>query len=804
MTRSLLWNTLAVGAGATLVAAVLGLLSGLWFCLCTPGWQRLWLGSAVATLALPSFLVADAWLSMFGTAGLLHAWLPVPLGSTLTVALVLGSGLWPLVALAVWSVWSVLDRELFEVEPGCNGLTLLRQVMIPYARSAWMQGAMVALCLAVANLTIPALFQVHVAPVAFWLAFSTTWDYAAAFKEAWPILALPVAALMVWRPVRVAFGGARKGVPAEAMRRLVGPRLELICSLGFVLALGLGLVLPLGMVILRPGTWEALPGAFEAGWHTIGTSMLFAFGGASGALILALLMPRRWGPRPGWLPFLFPGVLLGLGMLVLSQQLPLRGLAVGLGLVVGTMSIRCLGIAWSGVAGAFASLPRELGDEARLVGAGFWARWSRLEFPLIRRQLAAAWYLVYLFCLWDVETPLFLAPPGVETVAQRTFSLLHYGHQNQVDALCVMILVAALLPLAALSLPAGWRMISRFGSGRGTSVGVGILVGALPLAACLLSGCDGSGGGKTQGASLQSRLFSGVAIIGERGTGVGQFNKPRSLAAGAHGSLFVTDMTGRVQAFTTEGRHLCSWQMPQTDLGKPKGMCMDGAGRLIVIEPHYSRVNHFSEQGVLLAQWGSKGQDVGRLGLPRSVAVNSRGEIYISEYGEVERVQRFTADGSKCLGAFGVTGGKPGQFARPEGLCIDRHDRVIVADSCNHRVQFFDAEGHLLKVLGSAGSAPGQFSYPYDVKTDGEDHLFVCEFGNSRIQVFGADGALLEVLGGPGAGPGQFSNPWSICLDAEGNLYVADAGNHRVQKLIRKRGTAQVREHEATGGGNQA
>jgi DNA-binding beta-propeller fold protein YncE len=226
--------------------------------------------------------------------------------------------------------------------------------------------------------------------------------------------------------------------------------------------------------------------------------------------------------------------------------------------------------------------------------------------------------------------------------------------------------------------------------------------------------------------------------------------------------------------------------MPQTDLGKPKGMTLDRDGRLIVIEPHYSRVNHFTTDGKLERRWGTHGTNVGQLSFPRAVARNSRGELWLSEYGVVERVQRFTPDGGSVLAGFGQYGSAPGEFNRPEGITVDPQDRLYVADSCNHRVQVFADDGHWLASLGQAGTDLGALSYPYDVVVDRAGNVLVCEFGNSRIQVFDPQHRPLEIIGHAGAAPGEFNNPWGIALDSQGNLYVADAGNHRVQKLIRR------------------
>jgi DNA-binding beta-propeller fold protein YncE len=168
------------------------------------------------------------------------------------------------------------------------------------------------------------------------------------------------------------------------------------------------------------------------------------------------------------------------------------------------------------------------------------------------------------------------------------------------------------------------------------------------------------------------------------------------------------------------------------------------------------------------------------------VAANSKGELAVSEYGPVERVQWFTPDGSRCLGALGAPGSQPGLFSRVEGLCFDAGDRLYVADSCNHRIQVFSPGRALLRTYGKPGSGPGGMSYPYDIKVDSMGRQFVCEFGNSRIQVFDAQDRPLETIGSPGTEPGQLNNPWAVALDSMGNLYVADGGNNRVQKLIRR------------------
>jgi DNA-binding beta-propeller fold protein YncE len=279
-------------------------------------------------------------------------------------------------------------------------------------------------------------------------------------------------------------------------------------------------------------------------------------------------------------------------------------------------------------------------------------------------------------------------------------------------------------------------------------------------------------------------------------------------------NVYAVDMTGRVQKFSPNGIFLLSWQMPQTELGKPKGMCRGHEGEVVVVEPHYQRVNYFTPMGKLLAQWGKSGTNVGEFKLPRAIAVDSHGDVFVSEYGLVERVQKFklsrmeaaSTNGGPApvvtlIKSIGHAGTSPGEFNRPEGLCVDAHDRLYVADSCNHRIEVFSNDGQFIRAYGHAGSGKGELSYPYDICVDKQGRQYVCEFGNSRIQIFDANDKPIEIIGGPGAAPGKMSNPWGVALDSAGNLYVADSQNHRLQKFVRRQSEVVNRNTNVAGPG---
>jgi ABC-type Fe3+ transport system permease subunit/sugar lactone lactonase YvrE len=764
MNLVLLQNSVLVSAGAAVLAAGFGFCGAAGLLVAGHRWRRWLLGAYVAVLALPSFLMVAAWMR-YTQPGSWAAVLQPALYGVPGVIVLLALLLWPVAALSVEASWRQLPFALVEVEPMLRGWNLVRHLLIPAAWPTLKWSVLVIAALALGNFAVPAILQVKVLPVQMWVRFNTDLDVAGALLAAWPLVVMPVA-LLAWVLPRAPKAAAPAQVSADIPwgRCLGAPAAVVLCGVGgLVLVLSLGL--PLMQLLSQRGTFRELPMALAAGQSAIFHSALFS--GLAGALcVMAGMASWRWRwARAGWLFFFLPGVLIQMSMIELLNREAFAWLYPGSGVVLFALVLKYLAPAQALLAHGFRLSDHGLSETAMLSGASRWELFRHVYWPQNAHRIAAAWYISFLLCLWDVESLLLVVPPGVETVSLRVFNLLHYGHNAQVNSLCLVLLCLAVAPLV------GWVLWQK---GRWRSVTASV-AGML-----LLTGCAEDG--------FESALFSKAEVFGKRGAGLGEFNKPRSVAVDAAGNCFVADMTGRVQKFSPAGVFLLSWQMPQTDLGRPKGMGRDRAGNILVIEPHYSRVNVFAPEGRLLAQWGRHGTNSGELAFPRSIAANSRNELIVTEYGAVERVQIFTSTGERLLRCFGERGGGPGQFNRPEGVAVDASDRIYVADSCNHRIQVFSATGDFLRAFGKAGSALGQLSYPYDVAIGPDGQVYVCEFGNSRIQVFTPDGVPVEIIGGAGDAPGRFNNPWGLAFDGAGNLYVADALNHRVQRLAQKRG----------------
>ena len=292
----------------------------------------------------------------------------------------------------------------------------------------------------------------------------------------------------------------------------------------------------------------------------------------------------------------------------------------------------------------------------------------------------------------------------------------------------------------------------------------------------LLAGCIDSAPQK-QAAEL---------VWGQRGITAGRLQKPRAIAIDSDDQLYLVDMTARIQVFDADGNYLRGWKTPVSKNGRPSGLTIDRDGRLLVADTHYYQMLVYTTEGELLESetiGGTLGQGPGEFGFVTDAVEDSQGNIYIGEYGDFDRIQKFSPDGEYLL-QWGGHGAEPGQFRRPQNIVVDHQDHIWVTDACNHRIQVFDNAGKLLQIWGEEGSEVGKLYYPYDLALDGQGHVYICEYGNHRVQKFTLLGESVASWGSHGKEPGQLHNPWALALDSKGRLHVVDSNNHRVQRVV--------------------
>ena len=125
------------------------------------------------------------------------------------------------------------------------------------------------------------------------------------------------------------------------------------------------------------------------------------------------------------------------------------------------------------------------------------------------------------------------------------------------------------------------------------------------------------------------------------------------------------------------------------------------------------------------------------------------------------------------------------QLDLPRGVALDGAGNLYIADFGNHRIRKVDSAGVISTVAA-------QLFFPSGVAPDGAGNLYIADSGNQRIRKVDSAGVISTVAGdgrggysgdGGTATAARLSNPAGVAVDGSGNLYIADTGNHRIRRL---------------------
>lgn len=124
-----------------------------------------------------------------------------------------------------------------------------------------------------------------------------------------------------------------------------------------------------------------------------------------------------------------------------------------------------------------------------------------------------------------------------------------------------------------------------------------------------------------------------LATIGGPGEAVGRFNAPTYLSF-ANGRLFVSDtLNFRIQSFDGNGASPTTFGKAGLYVGqltRPKGVAIGGDGRIYVVESRHDHLLVFDPKGQLLLPIEGRG-DVGSFHLPAGVWTDARNNVYVAD-----------------------------------------------------------------------------------------------------------------------------------------------------------------------------
>jgi iron(III) transport system permease protein len=238
------------------------------------------------------------------------------------------------------------------------------------------------------------------------------------------------------------------------------------CALFFVVTV----VLPIGQLLigsffkffgfyqwdmLTLEHYQAVFGSSEF-WRGFGNTMLLGLVGATLTMVLGgavayISVRTKWRGRllidaMAWLPWMMPGIVLGLGFLwgfaLLPHAIPIYGTIWALLLAyisLGTpLSVRVMSAAYS-------QLSYDIEECSRVHGASWLQTMRRIVIALIWPSFVVGWVLVFFGIMRELSASVLLYSVGSEVLSVVLLKLWANGNAEQVSVIGLMMMVLVLL-----------------------------------------------------------------------------------------------------------------------------------------------------------------------------------------------------------------------------------------------------------------------------------------------------------------------------------------------------------------------
>jgi iron(III) transport system permease protein len=202
-------------------------------------------------------------------------------------------------------------------------------------------------------------------------------------------------------------------------------------------------------------------------WRSVWNSLLLALGCATLIMLVTSVicwivvktrLPGRWLlDNIASLPMVFPGIVLGLSIMILYLYVPV-GVYGTIWILLIAYVTRFLPYGLRYNTTSMLQIHRELEESAAMSGASWATTFRRIILPLLKPGLVAGWIYIMIVSIRELSSSILLYSPGNEVLSILIWELWENGQYVELSALGVMFIIA----LFVLVMIAQW-VGSKFG-----------------------------------------------------------------------------------------------------------------------------------------------------------------------------------------------------------------------------------------------------------------------------------------------------------------------------------------------------
>ena len=450
---SLAKNSMGLAAGTAGLSVVFGVL--LAFLLSrTDFWgRRLFKVFYLIPILIPPYIHAIVWTHM---NVIIKQFSPLDIHSLYGGIIVLTLAYFPFVTLITISGLKSIDRNLEEASLLSHGAWhTLKGVTLPLVTPHILSGAIFVFIFTVVDFGVPDILRINVYPLEIFIQFSAFYNEHTAMLLSFPLITVTMVLVLMlrWYMGARSYVNLTAGTSGQITYQL---RKFKVLSLLFCLALlGLSVLLPIAVLLKKAGSLSNYVRILDTSIDQIGYSLFLALIGGLITLFLSFFISdiiervRRKTVIAlefvSLIPFAIPATTIGIGLIKVWNR-PLLDFVYGCPLIIilGYITHTLPFVIQTTTAGLKqVSLQVE---HAGFLGTESWTKVLRkITIPLTMPSLMAGFFISFILSLGELGTTLLVIPPGRETMPIKIYNLMHYGAEQMVAALCLILVMIILL-----------------------------------------------------------------------------------------------------------------------------------------------------------------------------------------------------------------------------------------------------------------------------------------------------------------------------------------------------------------------